>query len=60
MNDRITISRTIENLLRDSQEFRVYLERAKEYAKGEENIDPNAVSSEYVSHSRGIKAVTKG
>ena len=60
MEKDTSISRTIENLLRDSREFRVYLDRAKEYAKSEENIDSNAVSSEYVSHSRGIKAVNKG
>ena len=48
-----SISRTIENLLRDSKEFQVYIERAKEYAENEENIDPTAVSSKYASHLGG-------
>ena len=50
----ISISRTIENLLRDSEEFHVYLDRAKEYAESEQDIDPTAVSSKYVPHLRGI------
>ena len=48
-----SISRTIENLLRDSKEFQVYIERAKEYDENEENIDPTAVSSKYVSRLGG-------
>ena len=50
----ISISRTIENLLRDSKEFHVYLDKAKNYAESEENIEPTAVSSKYVPHLRGI------
>ena len=44
-----SVSRTIENLLRDSKEFQVYIDRAKEYAESEENIDLTAVSSNYAS-----------
>ena len=51
----ISISRTIENLLRDSEEFHVYLDKAKDYAESEENIDPTAVSFKYVPHYRKIE-----
>lgn len=40
----ISISRTIENALRDSSDFRKFVEKAKKYSELEQNIYPNAVS----------------
>lgn len=44
----ISISRTIENILRDSSCFRKYLDKAREYACSEQNVNPTAVGSDYI------------
>ncbi len=52
----VSISRTIESLLRNSPDCQKLLVKAKEYAESEENVNPSAVSSEYISRLRKAKS----
>jgi hypothetical protein len=55
----ISISRTIENSLRESPYFKKFIDMAREYAESEENVNPSAVSSEYISNLKRDKGTTK-
>ncbi len=39
----ISVSRAIENFLRDSSDFHKFIDKAKKYSELEENINPTAV-----------------
>ena len=52
MENNVSVSKAIESLLRDSPDCQRLLVKAKEYAESEENVNPSAVSSEYISHLR--------
>ena len=52
----VSVSRTIESLLRNSPDCQRLLVKAKEYAESEENVNPSAVGSEYLSRLRRPKS----
>ncbi|MCW6161153.1 MAG: hypothetical protein LVQ97_03135 [Candidatus Micrarchaeales archaeon] len=51
-----SISRTIEDLLRNSPDCQKFLIKAREYSESEENVNPSAVGSDHIRHLRRSKS----